>query len=436
MAKRGMAMSATTKANIGVGRTSGLRLSSGGLGTSPFSQAKSAASKSVRKVNSEVKSKIAKAKKRGISGKPRLGSQSIKHGTHDNFDPTPSPDSFRISKAKTMLENTAKAKSRIARRLKRFNSSTSVIKFQKRYRHSERTKKKISESLKRRNLHQHIAKGSLYGAAGGATLKGLPVAALTMGTPSLGIPLTVAAMGSGAIDGGALGALGGTGTYYIREKLDKMRGSKNRYEYSKDFSFVKNIEFAESEVKAHTRRTKKGIVRVGPFRRIKRYFNPEPAKGSIYTAPVRYGSLIAESAEGKFKNLTKYTPNPKEATERVGATLGVAVGRADTLRKKIRDRAKDFTRGLKIGRRSEGLRDSFERYRIGENVGIIGGALAVREGLRGTGAKSLVKGVPGVFTEDVLGNIAKSPLKKKLLLAGGGLALSSQLTRMGNRYAK
>lgn len=301
-------------------------------------------------------------------------------------------------------------------------------------RHSEKTKRKISESLKKRNLHQHIAKGSLYGAAGGIALKGLPVAALTMSTPALGIPLTIASMGSGAIDGGAIGALGGTGTYYLREKLDKLRGKKNIYEYSKNFNFVGNIEFAEYEVKAHTRRTKNGVVKVGPFKRIKHYFSPESAKGSIYTAPFRYGGLVVESAEGRFKNLTKYTPNPKEATERVGATLGVAVGRADTLRKKIRDRVKDFTRGLKIGRRSEGLRDAFDRYRLGENLGIIGGSLAIREGLRGTGTKSLIKGVPGVFTEDVIDNIRKSPINKKLLLVGGSLALTSQAARVGSRY--
>lgn len=126
-----MAMSATTKANIGAGRQAGLRLNSKGLGTSPFSQAKSAASKSVRKVNSEVKSKIAKAKKKGITGKPKLGSQSIKHGTHDNFDPTPSPDSFRISKAKAILENTTRAKNRVNRRISNYCRLLGLIEFKK-----------------------------------------------------------------------------------------------------------------------------------------------------------------------------------------------------------------------------------------------------------------------------------------------------------------
>ena len=146
MAKRGMAMSATTKANIGAGRTSGLRLSSKGLGTSPFSQAKSAASKSVRKVNSEVKSKIAKAKKRGISSKPKLSSRKVQQGTHDNFDPTPSPDSFRISKAKALLENSMRAKTRLARRIANYNNSVSLIEFAER---DNEWRKNLSLSLKR-----------------------------------------------------------------------------------------------------------------------------------------------------------------------------------------------------------------------------------------------------------------------------------------------
>ena len=141
-----MAMSATTKANIGAGRQAGLRLNSKGLGTSPFSQAKSAASKSVRKVNSEVKSKIAKAKKKGIAGKPKLGSQSIKHGTHDNFDPTPSPDSFRISKAKAILENTMRAKTRLARRVTNYNNNDSLIEFAEK---DSEWRKNLSLSLKR-----------------------------------------------------------------------------------------------------------------------------------------------------------------------------------------------------------------------------------------------------------------------------------------------
>jgi len=144
----------------------------------------------------------------------------------------------------------------------------------KRRKHSEETKRKISESLKKRNLHQHIAKGSLYGAGLGGLAKGGLTGALTLGVPSIGVPLTIGAVGSGAIDGGALGALGGTSTYYLRQKIDKMRGKKNIYEYNYGFPFVQNIEFAESKVKAHTRKTKKGTVRVGPFRRIKRYFNP------------------------------------------------------------------------------------------------------------------------------------------------------------------
>lgn len=126
MAQRGMAMSATTKANIGAGRKAGLRLNSKGLGTSPFSQAKSAASKSVRKVNSEVKSKIAKAKKRGIAGKPSSPKVNKK-----NLDPTPSPDSFRISKAKALLENTMRAKNRVNRRLINSSSPVKLIEFNK-----------------------------------------------------------------------------------------------------------------------------------------------------------------------------------------------------------------------------------------------------------------------------------------------------------------
>ena len=144
MAKRGMAMGATTKANIGVGRKSGLRLSSGGLGTSPFSQAKSAASKSVRKVNSEVKSKIAKAKKKGIAGKP-----ISKRGNLLNSSPSSSSDigidSFRASKAKAMLEGTMRAKKRMERRIG-FTGLPNTINFSER---DSEWRKNLSLSLKR-----------------------------------------------------------------------------------------------------------------------------------------------------------------------------------------------------------------------------------------------------------------------------------------------
>ena len=144
MAKRGMAMGATTKANIGAGRKSGLRLSSGGLGTSPFSQAKSAASKSVRKVNSEVKSKIAKAKKKGIAGKP-----TSKRGNLLNSSPSSSSDigidSFRASKAKAMLEGTMRAKKRMERRIG-FTGLPNTINFSER---DSEWRKNLSLSLKR-----------------------------------------------------------------------------------------------------------------------------------------------------------------------------------------------------------------------------------------------------------------------------------------------
>lgn len=163
MAKRGMAMGATTKANIGAGRKSGLRLSSGGLGTSPFSQAKSAASKAVRKVNSEVKSKIAKAKKKGIAGKP-----SVPRINKENLDPTPSPDSFRMSKAKALLENTMRAKNRVARRIG-FTGDSNLILF-------ARTKGARDKAKRKSRLRQfgegagigaglHIGSRTAFGAA-------------------------------------------------------------------------------------------------------------------------------------------------------------------------------------------------------------------------------------------------------------------------------
>ena len=130
MAKRGMAMGATTKANIGAGRKSGLRLSSGGLGTSPFSQAKSAASKSVRKVNSEVKSKIAKAKKKGIAGKPTSKKDKINNLPSSSSSSDIGIDSFRASKAKAILEGTMRAKKRMERRIG-FSVFTGLVEFNK-----------------------------------------------------------------------------------------------------------------------------------------------------------------------------------------------------------------------------------------------------------------------------------------------------------------
>lgn len=145
MAKRGMAMGATTKANIGAGRKSGLRLSSGGLGTSPFSQAKSAASKSVRKVNSEVKSKIAKAKKKGIAGKPTSKKDKINNLPSSSSSSDVGIDSFRASKAKAMLEGTMRAKKRMERRIG-FTGLPNMINFSER---DSEWRKNLSLSLKR-----------------------------------------------------------------------------------------------------------------------------------------------------------------------------------------------------------------------------------------------------------------------------------------------
>jgi hypothetical protein len=309
-------------------------------------------------------------------------------------------------------------------------------------RHTKETKRKISESMKKRvSLHHHMAKGSLIGAGTGATLQGIPAALIGthIGGPMLGIPLTISAMGRGAIEGGTLGGIAGAGTYYAKRKFDTK--NRARYEYKKDLSvydFTKkelipyNFAKKEQKVKSHTRRTKRGTTIVNPFVRVKRYFNPEPAKGSIYTAPFRYAALSAQASKGKFQNLIKDTPNPKEATERLGATIGVGLGRLDTLRKKIRDRGKDFTRGIKLGRRSEGVRDTFERHRLGENIGVVGGLYAASRGLKGTGIKTaLVQPSSGLVWDDQFRKASKG---KKALIVGGGLVAASQIARITNRY--
>jgi len=128
MAKRGMAMGAINKLNIGTGRKAGLSLSGKGLGTSPFSQSSSGASKSVRKVNSEIKSKLAKRKKKGMLN---MGVQTnrTKPGMQPNKSkPTGSTqEAPAISKEKRKVMETQRAKKRLGRRLSNYNTGIDSI---------------------------------------------------------------------------------------------------------------------------------------------------------------------------------------------------------------------------------------------------------------------------------------------------------------------
>lgn len=213
-----MAMSATTKANIGAGRKAGLRLNSKGLGTSPFSQAKSAASKSVRKVNSEVKSKIAKAKKKGIAGKP--SSPKI---NKENLDPTPSPDSFSVSKAKAMVEGTQRSKNRLRRH---FFRNLEIITFGRR--HTEQTKRKISNTLKKRSLERSMQRGG-FAASGLSILSNSLAATPTLLTSTTLAPAIVAgvAIPTAAAVSYQLGKGIGASIWQRRRSTDV----SNRYQY-------------------------------------------------------------------------------------------------------------------------------------------------------------------------------------------------------------
>jgi hypothetical protein len=165
MAKRGMAMGAVNKLNIGAGRKAGLSLNGKGLGTSPFSQSSSGASKSVRKVNSEIKSKLAKRKKKGMlnmgmqTGKRKPGMQTNKEQTI----PT-------ISKEQRRVMETQRAKKRLGRRLSNYSFvptiSVGLIEFKK-----EEEKKKKRDLSKITGMAQ-IGAGATIGQQ--AIRSGLP----------------------------------------------------------------------------------------------------------------------------------------------------------------------------------------------------------------------------------------------------------------------
>jgi hypothetical protein len=105
----------------------------------------------------------------------------------------------------------------------------------RRKRHSERTKRKISEALKKRSIGNHVVKGAKINSAiqgvAGTALGALTYAPLG---PVGAVAGGVFTGGLSAVSGGVTGAGYGAATYGVRKRLDTMRGLKEyKYDYSR-----------------------------------------------------------------------------------------------------------------------------------------------------------------------------------------------------------
>jgi hypothetical protein len=126
---------------------------------------------------------------------------------------------------------------------------------QKRKPHTEETKRKISETLKKRKLGNHIVKGSGIGATVGGgygAFQGALSGGLLAG-PGGALAGGVLGGGFGAYSGAVSGSAYGAGTYATRKGLDKLRGSKK---YTYDYSSSKEtlLEFKQGKDKRKRKR--------------------------------------------------------------------------------------------------------------------------------------------------------------------------------------
>ena len=127
----------------------------------------------------------------------------------------------------------------------------------KRKPHTEETKRKISETLKKRKLGNHIVKGANIGAKVGGGYGALQGA---VGGGMVGGPL--GALGGGLLGGGfgaysgaVSGSAYGAGTYATRKGLDRLRGSK-KYTYDYSASRDSILEFKRSRDKRKRKKQK------------------------------------------------------------------------------------------------------------------------------------------------------------------------------------
>ena len=127
----------------------------------------------------------------------------------------------------------------------------------KRKPHTEETKRKISETLKKRKLGNHIVKGANIGAkvgGGYGTLQGAFSGGLLAG-PGGALAGGVLGGGLGAYSGAVSGSAYGAGTYTTRKGLDRLRGSK-KYTYDYSASRGSTLEFKRSRDKRKRKKQK------------------------------------------------------------------------------------------------------------------------------------------------------------------------------------
>jgi hypothetical protein len=134
---------------------------------------------------------------------------------------------------------------------------------QRRKPHTEETKRKISETLKKRKLGNHIVKGSGIGAkvgGGYGVLQGALSGGLLAG-PGGALAGGVLGGGFGAYSGAVSGSAYGAGTYATRKGLDKLRGRKK---YTYDYSLTpssNNLEFKRGPDKK--KRKRRSLLKTG-----------------------------------------------------------------------------------------------------------------------------------------------------------------------------